>query len=67
VSVAGFDDLPLAGEFEPALTTMRVPAEAMGAQAASYLIDCLEQGVRPAPLPPLAVDLIIRQTTGPAP
>ena len=67
VSVAGFDDLPLAGEFAPALTTMRVPAEAMGEQAASYLINRLEAGARPDPIPPLGVELIVRETTGPVP
>jgi len=63
VSVTGFDDLPLAGEFRPALTTLRVPAEAMGRQAADWLLGVLagEVPVLPDALP---VELIIRQTTG---
>ncbi|MEQ9328895.1 MAG: substrate-binding domain-containing protein, partial [Rhodospirillales bacterium] len=69
ISVSGFDDLPLAGEFAPALTTMRVPAEAMGEQAASYLVARLEGGPAMAsgPIPPLTVELVVRNTTGAAP
>ncbi len=69
ISVSGFDDLPLAGEFAPALTTMRVPAEAMGEQAASYLVGRLEGdgAMEIEPLPPLAVELVVRNTTGVAP
>ncbi len=38
ISIVGFDDLPWAAEFRPALTTMQVPAEAMGRAAAEVLL-----------------------------
>lgn len=33
ISVMGFDDIPLAGDIDPGLTTIRVPMEEMGAAA----------------------------------
>lgn len=38
VSVIGFDDIPLASHFAPALTTLRQPMEESGQQAARLLI-----------------------------
>lgn len=63
ISIAGFDDLPLAGELRPALTTMRVPAAEMGRQAADWLIASLagKETALPEALP---VELVVRQTTG---
>ena len=41
VSVIGFDDIPLAGAYVPALTTVRYPAQEMGRLAAIMLLDAL--------------------------
>lgn len=67
ISVTGFDDLPLAGEFAPALTTVRVPAQQMGEQAAARLIADLEEDetMTTGPGSALDVTLVIRDTTGP--
>lgn len=66
VSVVGFDDLPWAKEFRPALTTMRVPADAMGRAAAEALIDALD-GAGPVHRTALDATLIRRETVGPPP
>jgi DNA-binding LacI/PurR family transcriptional regulator len=42
LSIVGFNDIPLAGLLEPALTTVRVPQLAMGVAGAHLLIDRLE-------------------------
>lgn len=44
VSVIGFDDIPLAGVFLPALTTVRYPAFESGRLSAMMLLDTLESG-----------------------
>ncbi|MCB2099833.1 MAG: LacI family DNA-binding transcriptional regulator [Rhodobacterales bacterium] len=66
VSIIGFDDLPLTAHLAPALTTMHVPSRDMGRRAAEYLLDRLA-GRPAAPALELAVDLVVRGTTGPAP
>lgn len=63
VSVVGFDDLPWAAEFRPALTTMRVPAAAMGQAAADALIAAVS-GAAPVRRAALDVTLIRRDTLG---
>ena len=42
LSIVGFNDIPLAGLLEPALTTVRVPQLEMGAAGTRLLIDRLE-------------------------
>ncbi len=42
LSIVGFNDIPLAGLLEPALTTVRVPQLDMGLVGANLLIDRLE-------------------------
>lgn len=64
VSVTGFDDLDFAASLSPSLTTVRIPAEAIGNAAAAYLVDSLE-GRQPALPPPLIAELVIRKSTGP--
>lgn len=45
VSVIGFDNIRLAAEVRPALTTVAQPMYEMGAEAASLLIRCITEGV----------------------
>ena len=41
MSVVGFDDIPLARHFDPPLTTIRLPARALGAAAGRALVERL--------------------------
>ena len=66
VSITGFDDLDIAAQVNPALTTMRVPSEEMGRSAARYLLDCLDNR-QPPVRTRLEVNLVERATTGPPP
>lgn len=64
LSVTGFDDLPLTAHFRPALTTVHVPAEQMGAAAAEVLLNALGNGAA-AESRELEAELLLRDTTAP--
>ncbi|MFJ2956025.1 LacI family DNA-binding transcriptional regulator [Streptomyces sp. NPDC087270] len=67
VSVSGFDDLELATALDPELTSVRLPAEDVGARGMSALLAALDgRPVAPVELP---VQLVVRGSTGlpPAP
>lgn len=67
LSVAGFDDVPLASQVWPTLTTIRQPIPRMAAKAAEMLIRALS-GAAPDTTPhSLNAMLTFRQSTGPAP
>ena len=64
MSITGFDDLDLAANIDPPLTTIRVPAAEMGRRAAEYLLAKLEK----TPIPErteLQAVLVVRETTAP--
>ncbi|WP_217897276.1 LacI family DNA-binding transcriptional regulator [Geodermatophilus saharensis] len=63
VSVVGFDDLWLAADLQPALTTVRLPLEQMGARAMELVLT--EAGDAPRRVP-VGAELILRASTGPA-
>ncbi|WP_328916960.1 MULTISPECIES: LacI family DNA-binding transcriptional regulator [unclassified Streptomyces] len=65
VSVSGFDDLSLATALDPELTTVRLPAEDVGARGMSALLAALD-GRTPPPVE-LPVDLVVRSSTAPPP
>jgi LacI family transcriptional regulator len=67
VSVIGFDDIPAGRLFSPTLTTIAVPARALGSTAVTNLITLI-QGARPSGEGNLVLPtkLIERQSTGPA-
>lgn len=65
ISIIGFDDLPIAQFMRPKLTTVRVPAKRMGHLAATRLIHWIKHQERPQS-EALPVELIVRETTGPA-
>ncbi len=58
VAVVGFDDVPLAADADPPLTTIRQPLEVMGRHMARMLIDLADGG--PATSATLAVELVPR-------
>ena len=66
VSVIGYDDIDLAAY--SGLTTVRQPLEASGQRGSEILTGALATGIRPAPfVEELAVELVVRATTGPPP
>lgn len=64
LSITGFDDIELAAEIEPTLTTLHVPARAIGQLAAERLLDMLA-GNRVPLQTVLEARLAIRGSTGP--
>jgi LacI family transcriptional regulator len=66
LSVAGFDDMPLASQVWPALTTIRQPISAMSAKAADLLLQQLRGEPEDRAAHVLESSLTFRQSTGPA-
>jgi len=64
IAVIGFDDIPQAGRFTPALTTVRQPITRMGAIAAETLIDMIETGSSLPRQMILPAELVIRESCG---
>ena len=64
ISLVGFDDIPLARHFSPALTTVQQPLEQQGARAAALLIAKLG-GLPVPPIQMISPQLILRESTAP--
>ena len=64
VSITGFDDMEIAAQLAPGLTTMRLPTVDLGRSAAAYLLDRLA-GREVAPRSELPVELVVRGSTAP--
>lgn len=62
MSLAGFDDIPIAGDVSPALTTVRLPMAHMGAEAVRLTLKARSRRPRRRRL---ASELISRASTGP--
>ncbi len=67
VSVAGFDDIALAQQIYPRLTTIKQPLEAMAEKAAMMLIDGLSDDAGTPKSAIVPATLIVRESTGPVP
>jgi LacI family transcriptional regulator len=63
VSITGFDDLELANEIKPGLTTIRVPARELGARAADLLLAAIARKQVPDRVE-LTAELILRGSSG---
>ncbi len=63
ISVVGFNDMPFAGDFQPAMTTVRAPHFELGVVAARLLCDEIESSSIMAAKIMLPVELIIREST----
>jgi LacI family transcriptional regulator, repressor for deo operon, udp, cdd, tsx, nupC, and nupG len=64
VAVVGFDDVPEASLYVPALTTVSHSAQKLGAAAAELLLDRMEAGVPiPARNRNIVCELVIREST----
>ena len=64
ISIVGCDDLPASEHILPGLTTLAVPAEQMGRQAAEYLLARFADTVHPRQMS-FETRLVVRQTTAP--
>lgn len=68
VSVIGFDDIPLAGAYLPALTTVHYPAQEIGRLAAIMLLDSIQSSEKQTALTMnLAPQLMVRDSVAPPP
>ena len=65
VSVVGFNDMLFTEDFNPPLTTVRVPHFEMGAEAARLLLDDLSADRQRAVTVSLPASLIVRESTAP--
>ena len=66
VSVVGVDDIWIAAQVTPALTTVRMPCAEAGAAAARLLVHRIDDGAAASSVV-LPTELIVRSSTGPAP
>jgi LacI family transcriptional regulator len=66
LSIAGIDDLPVAEYLDPPLTTVRVPMRELGREGMRLILAQLE-GTRVRRVRKLECDLVVRESTGPAP
>jgi len=64
LSVTGFDDVAMAAQIDPPLTTMRVQNAEIGRLAAASLLTRLAGGT-PSPVPALIPDFVERSSTAP--
>jgi len=67
LSIAGFDDIPLARQVEPALTSIRQPLVRMAERAANILLRGNDDPTADAASDCVPADIKIRESTGPAP
>ncbi|WP_062298746.1 LacI family DNA-binding transcriptional regulator [Demequina maris] len=67
LSIVGFDDIFGAALITPALTTVRADLELAGEHAVTHLLALMGEGAAPADCDELATELVVRDSTGPAP
>jgi len=67
MSVVGFNDMPFAEDFQPALTTVRVPHLRFGSEAARLLLEGIEADAQTPITITLPVSLIVRASTAAPP
>ncbi|HEX6150728.1 LacI family DNA-binding transcriptional regulator [Nocardioides sp.] len=63
VSVVGFNDMPFLDKLAPPLTTLAIPHQQIGAEAARLLLDAIAEPDRPARSVMLPLSLIVRGST----
>jgi len=64
ISISGFDDVPMASQSYPPLTTVRQPMAAMGETALELLVTLLEGHLVLTTRRELPTELIVRESTG---
>ena len=65
VSVTGFSDLEIVSELDPPLSTIRIPADEIGAGIADFLLDRIAGKTGPKKIE-LQASVVVRGSTGPA-
>lgn len=63
LSIVGFDDIPLAAQVHPPLTTVRQPMQQMGRSAVNTLLALIVGLEAPSPLITLPTELVVRNST----
>jgi LacI family transcriptional regulator len=63
VSVVGFNDMPFLDKLAPPLTTLSIPHQQIGAEAARLLLDAIAEPDRPARSVLLPLTLVVRGST----
>lgn len=66
ISIVGYNDLPLSRFVAPPLTTIEMPAEEIGAEAARMALESIKGRDTRGRLVTLPARLIVRRSTGPA-
>lgn len=63
IAIVGYDDLPLAAQMSPPLTTVRQPIRRAGIAAVETLLDILKHGAEPSRRTVLPTELVIRASS----
>jgi LacI family transcriptional regulator len=64
LAFVGFDDLPIATQAIPQLTTIRQPIHEFGFKAVEILLDVIENGIQPVRQVIMDTELVIRESCG---
>jgi LacI family transcriptional regulator len=67
VSIVGFNDMPFLDKLAPPLTTIAIPHQQIGAEAARLLLDAIADPDRAARSVLLPLSLVVRGSTAPPP
>jgi LacI family transcriptional regulator len=65
MSVVGFNDMPFLDKLRPPLTTIAIPHQQIGAEAARLLLDAIADPTRPSRSVLLPLSLVVRGSTAP--
>jgi LacI family transcriptional regulator len=65
MSVVGFNDMPFLDKLRPPLTTIAIPHQQIGAEAARLLLDAIADPSRPSRSVLLPLSLVVRGSTAP--
>src|SRR5690606_13892353 len=65
VSVVGFNDMPFLDKLRPPLTTISIPHQEIGAEAARMLLDAIAEPTRPVRSVLLPLTLVVLGSTAP--
>lgn len=64
IAIAGFDDVDLAHQLDPPLTTVRVPMRQIGRRAGMLLLERLEGAIPETAVVDVGFEIVVRESTG---